>query len=126
MNSNDMQGVGATRIDRSYCYGDLVPVDADLVSVAFSCHLSYIVTFKAPTQYQQLSYPKSRPLFKTTLAIVNDKVFQARLSNSMQEWQQVKSFGVPVLTWWEVLVNQESSNWQLKGAKKLIEKESHT
>ena len=36
--------------------------------------------------------------------IVRDKVFQARLTNSMKEWEEVKAFGVPILTWWEVIV----------------------
>ena len=35
---------------------------------------------------------------------MKDKLFQARLAHSMEEWKQVKAFGVPVLEWWEYLV----------------------
>ena len=72
--------------------------------MAFSDHLSYIVTLKVPSPLQKMLFPKSRPFFKTTPTIVKDKQFQARLAKHMKEWQEVKKFGVPVLTWWEVLV----------------------
>ena len=67
--SNDRHGAGATRIDRSYCYGDLVPADADYVSVAFSDHLSYIVTLKAPPHLQKLICPKYRPFLRIHLLL---------------------------------------------------------
>ena len=102
--SNARTGSGATRIDRSYSYGGLTPVDAKYVNVAFSDHLSYIVSVEVPEQLQTLLSPKTRTFFKTTPAIVKDKIFQARLSNCMKEWMEVKSFGVPVLTWWECLI----------------------
>ena len=102
--SNERHGDGATRIDRSYFFGDVVPTEAKYVSVAFSDHLSYIVTLKLPSPLATILSPKSRPLFKTKPEIVKDKVFQARLANSMKEWEAVKQFGVPTLTWWEVLV----------------------
>ena len=31
-------------------------------------------------------------------------MFQARLAGNMKEWEEVRKFGVPVLTWWEVVV----------------------
>ena len=92
MNINDRHGAGATRIDRIYCYGDMVLADADLVSVAFSDHLSYIVILNAPSHLQKLICPKCMPFFKTSPVIVNDKVFQARLCNYMHEWYEVKNF----------------------------------
>ena len=44
---NMRHGEGATSIDRSYSFGDLIPLEASYVSVAFYDHLSYItqVTF---------------------------------------------------------------------------------
>ena len=95
---------GATRIDRSYSYGDMTASEVKYVSVAFSDHLSYITTLRVPTKLQTLISPRTRPFFKTTPVVVKDKVFKARLSESMKECQAVKAFGVPVLTWWEVLV----------------------
>ena len=80
-------GPGATRIDRSYCYGDLVPVEAEYVPVAFSDHHAYIVTVQTPTQLQKMISPKSRPFFKVSPDIVSDKLFKARLANNMEIWQ---------------------------------------
>ena len=60
-NSN---GPGATRIDRSYCYGDIAPLDAEYVPAAFSDHLAYIVTIEAPTLLKKMVSPKFRPFFK--------------------------------------------------------------
>ena len=102
--SNDRSGTGATRIDRCYLYGALQPTDAVYTSVAFSDHLSHIVTISLPSPLSKSISPKSRPFFKTRPEIVKDRVFKARLHQSMQEWNQVKQFGVPILTWWEVLV----------------------
>ena len=48
--------------------------------------------------------PKNRTVFKSKPEVVKDRVFQARLAYNMKEWEEVKSFGVPILTWWEVIV----------------------
>ena len=101
---SDRAGFGATRIDRCYLFGSLHPYSAQYTSVAFSDHLSHIVTVKLPATFLRSVSPKSRPLFKTRPEIVKDPVFRARLRHSMNEWNQVKQFGVPILTWWEVLV----------------------
>ena len=59
-------GQGATRIDRSYNWGQLDVVEAKYVPVAFSDHMAYIVTLSLPeTSYRMIS-PRSRPLFKVT------------------------------------------------------------
>ena len=110
---------GATRIDRSYSYGDMTASEVKYVSVAFSDHLSYITTLRVPTKLQTLISPRSRPFFKTTPVVVKDKVFQARLSESMKEWQAVKAFGVPVLTWWEVLVKPGIRGLAIQRSKEL-------
>ena len=102
--SNDRIGSGATRIDRCYLYGELQPTNAQYSSVAFSDHLSHIVSIKLPSSLVKHTSPKSRPFFKTRPDIVKDRLFKSRLRLRMIEWEQVKQFGVPILTWWEVLV----------------------
>ena len=57
--SNDRSGMGATRIDRSYSYGDLVPIDAKYVSVAFSDHLSHIVSINFHLLLSSTPAPKA-------------------------------------------------------------------
>ena len=110
-------GPGATRIDRSYYYGELRPGEAQYV--AFSDHHAHIVRVETPTQFQKLISPKYRHLFKISPEIATDKGFQARLANNMQEWQQVKEFGVPVLTWWEVLVKPGIKKLAIERSKEL-------
>ena len=101
---NVRHGEGATRIDRSYSYGDLTASGAEYVSVAFSDHLSYIVEVKLPSPISTILCPKSRPFYKVKPEVVKDRIFQARLAQSMEEWKGVRRFGVPLLTWWEILV----------------------
>ena len=36
--------------------------------------------------------------------MVQDNIFQQQLSEAMDIWQRVRSFGLPVLPWWENLV----------------------
>ena len=117
--SNQRHGDGATRIDRSYFFGDLVPVETKYVSVAFSDHLSYIVKSKLPGPLQTIFSPKSRPFFKTRPDVVKDKLFQARLAHCMKEWEEVKKFGVPILTWWEILVKPGIKKLAITRSKEL-------
>ena len=87
--------------------------------MVFSDHLSYIVTLQVPNQLQTLISPKSRTFFKTTPLIVKDKQFQARLLNNMKEWEEVKAFGVPILTWWEVLVKPGIKKLAIERSKEI-------
>ena len=124
--SNNRCGEGASRIDRSYFYGDLEPVEARYVPIAFSDHLSYLLSIKLPTPISNKLSPKSRPFFKIRSEIVQDRVFKSRLENSMKEWQEVRDFGVPILTWWEVLVKPGIKKIALERTKEVNrERRSH-
>ena len=86
-------GEGATRIDRSCHYGSLIVSDAKYISLAFSDHMALIVSLKLPDNLTKIISPKSCPLFKIKPDVVQDKLFKARLEESM------KALGVPVLNW---------------------------
>ena len=117
---------GATRIDRSYSFGELSVTEARYVSIAFSDHLSYITTFQTPPYMHTLVSPRARPFFKTTPVVMKDKVFQHRLLNCMREWQKVKEFAVPVLTWWDVLVKPGIRKLAIERTKEINrERRSH-
>ena len=64
--------------------------------------------------FSNLHYPKL-----ITPLIVKDKLFQARLFNNMKEWKEVKAFGVPVLTWWEVLVKPGIKQLAIERSKEI-------
>ena len=66
-----------------------------------------------------LKNPKSRPFYKIRPEIVRDNVFQERLSSSMKVWQEVKSYGVPILTWWEFLVKPGIRKLALERGKEM-------
>ena len=74
--SNARTGNGATRIDRAYSYGDLRVAEAKYTSVAFSDHLSYIVSLQVPDQFETFLSPRSRNFFKTTPTVVKGQVIQ--------------------------------------------------
>ena len=95
---------GASRIDRSYFWGALNVIEANYVSIAFSDHMAYIVKTTLPETLKVVSGPKYRPIFKIKEAVVKDEVFKSRLKKCMKEWEEVKSYGIPVLSWWELLV----------------------
>ena len=72
--------------------------------MAFSDHMSHIVKIQLPSPLSTVLSPTIRPVFKVKPEVVKDKVFQDRLASNMKEWEEVRKFGVPVLTWWEVII----------------------
>ena len=117
--SNHRAGTGATRIDRCYSWGEIVPVEAKYVSIAFSDHMSHIVRIELPEALSTVLSLKTRPVFKTRPEVVRDKVFQNRLTSNMKEWEEVRRFGVPVLTWWEALVKPGIRKLAIERGKEL-------
>ena len=63
-----------------------------------------MVQVRVPQQLSRLISPKSKPLFKSKPEVIEDQVFQSRLRDKLQEWNEVKSFGLDVMSWWEMLV----------------------
>ena len=113
------QGEGATRIDRSYNWGSIQVVEAKYEPVSFSDHLSYVVSFSIPAPMARILSPKSRPVFKIKPAIIKDKLFQERLSESMLDWQEVNDLGLDVLTWWELLVKPGIKKLAIQRSKEM-------
>ena len=68
---------GATRIDRSYHYGDTHPISARYIPIGFSDHLCLVVTFSVPSQVSPPKCPHSRSFFKIPPSVVNDKTFKS-------------------------------------------------
>ena len=80
------QGKGATRIDRSYSWGELKVIEARYEPIAFSDHMADIVTLSLPDSMARILSPRSRPLFKIKTEVIRDKIFQERLKASMMDW----------------------------------------
>ena len=95
---------GASRIDRSSHWGAVTPVSAWYESVAFSDHLAYIVRLSLPGNMDKLVSPKSRSFFKTKPEVIKDNIFQQQLRESMIKWRVIRSRGLEILPWWELIV----------------------
>jgi exonuclease III len=102
--SNDHHGEGASRIDRSYHWGDLEVQEAEYHSISFSDHLSLRVVYLLPSPLDRQLAPRARPQYKIPPDVVLDGEFQARLRRSMAIWQQVREAGADLATWWQYLV----------------------
>ena len=100
----DSRSEGATRIDRCYHYGDITVKKAVYLPLAFSDHHAHVVTFELPDPFSRLLCPRAQPSFRIKAEVVRDEVFQQHLSEAMDIWQSVWSFGLEVLPWWENLV----------------------
>ena len=102
---NDRFGEGATRIDRTYHYGEIAAKEAQYVGVAFSDHLSLIMKFLLPGDFGKLTCPKSRPLFKANPDIVRDQIFKDRLKEQFGLLYEVRvNLELDILTWWEEFI----------------------
>ena len=110
--------VGATRIDRSYHWGNIIIEDASYMSVAFSDHFAMIIRMTVP-EISRLLPPLSRPLFKISPEVVFDKVFRDRLVKEMFEWQQVRERGLDVMEWWEVMIKPGIRKLAIQRSKEL-------
>ena len=113
---SNTRGDGATRIDRCYHYGDIKVNEAKYLPLAFSDHHAHVVTIILPDPFSRLLCPRSIPMFRIKAEVVQDPLFQDCLSESMACWQQVRTFGLDVMSWWENLVKP--------GVRKLAQKRS--
>ena len=99
---------GASRIDRCYHFGGLIPMFAQYVPIAFSDHFAHIVSFKIPDMVSKIMSPKIRPRFKLRAEIIMDNIFKERLKENMTLWERVRDFqdvnSSGSLMWWEKLV----------------------
>ena len=96
--------VGASRIDRQYHWGEIEVLSAVYTPIAFSDHLALVTKMKVPDQLTRFLCPKSRPIFKIREEVAKDKQFQERVKLAMEDWVYVRSEGLPVFQWWELIV----------------------
>ena len=117
--STDRHGEGASRIDRSYHWGNIQVLDTEYVGIAFSDHLAHVVTIALPKNMEKSISPKTRPFFKTSPEVVHDKVFQDRLKVAMEHWKEILNRGLDILSWWEVVAKPGIKNLAITRSKEL-------
>ena len=97
-------GEGATRIDRSYIWGDITIHEATYLPVAFSDHFGYVVKMQLPENMSKIFSPKARPFYKTSPEVIMDNIFQKRVEAALTDWLEIKDNGLQILKWWEIIV----------------------
>ena len=112
---------GASRIDRQYHWGDITPLNAEYSAIAFSDHLAYTVKVKVPDQLSVMCSPRSKPQFKVREEVARDSAFQESVRVAMEEWDQVRQEGLPVLAWWEIIVKPGIRKIAIERSKEINE-----
>ena len=110
--------VGASRIDRSYHWGNVAIEEASYISVAFSDHFAFSIKISLPILSKILP-PQCRPLLKISPEVVHDREFKARLETEMVVWQQVKNRGLNIMKWWELIVKPGIRKLAIQRSKEL-------
>ena len=59
------------------------------------------------------------PSYKIKQDVVNDSIFQERLKDSMDHWLEVKSFGLNVIPWWEIVVKPGVKQLAIQRSKEM-------
>ena len=81
--------------------------------------MTYNVSFSLPSLSARLMSPGFKPIVKIRPEVILDKDFQERLSDSMQDWKEVKDLGLDVLLWWELLVKPRIKKLAIQRSKEL-------
>ena len=98
------RGVGATRIDRCYHYGNIIINYAVYHPLAFSDHHAHVVNITLPESFSRFSCPRRSHFFRINAEVVKDQCFKDKLSEAIIRWQEIRSFGLDILIWWENIV----------------------
>ena len=78
------RGEGATHIDRCYHYGEIRINSAIYLPLAFSDHHAHVVAVVLPNPFAKLICPPGNYSFRIKTEVVNDALFQGRLTEAMQ------------------------------------------
>ena len=83
--------------------------------MAFSDHLALNVKIEIPDSISRYCTPRSRPVFKIKEEVVRDREFQERVV----QWKGIRDEGLPVLTWWEIVVKPGIRKIAINGSKEI-------
>ena len=92
---------GATRIDRSYQWGNITASKSQYHCILFSDHLCLRVSYNLPHKLDRHLAPNIRPSYKIPPSVVQDETFKSRLQTSMKDWIRVKEAGADLMVWWD-------------------------
>ena len=96
---------GATRIDRSYSWGNVCVKEAEYLVVSFSDHLAHVITTEKPSNNSRDKFNR-KSLYKIKHFVVEDGEFQSNIKRRFQEWVLLKD-GLTPTFWWENVVKPD-------------------
>ncbi len=88
---NVQAGQGATRIDRAYFWGDIKTLSARYEPIAFSDHMTHIVSIYLQNGMDHILSPKARALLKVWPEVIQDSEFQSNLSEAMSDCKEQRN-----------------------------------
>lgn len=92
---------GASRLDRSYQWGDLKTVSSEYIGAAFSDHMFHLVKLEC-SEASEAAEEHFKPYFKISPEIARDEEFHERVKQIVQDWQKSKDH-IPLLIYWDLL-----------------------
>ena len=114
---------GASRIDRSYHYGNLRVTKAWYLPLAFSDHFGLITRMSLTNTLARVISPKCRYQFRLSAEVIRDSLFKERLKLAMVSRQRVREFqgasSLGILQWWEMLVKPGIKHLGIQRSKEL-------
>ena len=81
--------------------------------------MGHIVSLVLPDQLSRMMCPKTRPTFKIKQDVVKDSLFQERLRDSMENWTEIKSYGLDVVPWWDLIVKPGVKQLAIQRSKEM-------
>ena len=113
------QGEAVSRLDRSYSWGEVTLISAKYEPLAFSDHMAHVITISLPSAFNRILSPRSRPIFKLRREVIRDEYFRENLKEAMTDWLVVRSRGMEVLQWWELVVKPGVRKLAMKRSKEI-------
>ena len=94
---------GASRLDRSYLWGQSTVSSSSYLSVAFSDHLAHVVQLSGGTVSRSNDdSPNFKPNFKISAEVAGDEIFQNNVKEIVTEYRRFKS-STSLQLWWDSL-----------------------
>ena len=92
---------GASRLDRSYSWGQVATISSTYLGAGFSDHLLHKVELSVSSSLFPAE-PVFKPYFKINPETAKDPAFKEKVRLITKEWEATKS-RLPLLRWWDLL-----------------------
>ena len=113
---------GASRLDRSYSWGQVNILSSEYAGAPFSDHMMHIVKVEFDSSILPAE-PIYKPYFKINPEIAKDDEFKAKVKEISEGWLKSK-YLIPLLQWWDLLKKDVRQAAKIIQKKKALQKKS--